>query len=44
MYSFLALVNRLDAVLVEMEAVPGPQAMDAAQRLISENDSWQRKA
>jgi hypothetical protein len=28
MYSFLALVNRLDAVLVEMEAVPGPQAMD----------------
>jgi hypothetical protein len=28
MYSFLALVNRLDPVLVEMEAVPGPQAMD----------------
>jgi hypothetical protein len=28
MYSFLALVNRVDPVLVEMEATPGPQAMD----------------
>jgi hypothetical protein len=28
MYSFLALVNRLDPLLVEMEATPGPQAMN----------------
>ena len=28
MYSFLELVNRLDPVLVEMGAVPGPQAMN----------------
>jgi hypothetical protein len=28
MYSFLALVNRLDPILVEMEAEPGPQAMN----------------
>ena len=28
MYSFLALVKRHDPLLVEMEATPGPQAMN----------------
>jgi len=28
MYSFLALVNRLDPLLVEIQATPGPQAMN----------------
>jgi hypothetical protein len=28
MYSFLALVNRLDPLLVDMKAKPGPQAMN----------------
>ena len=28
MYSFLALVKRLDPFLVEMQATPGPQAMN----------------
>jgi hypothetical protein len=28
MYSFLALVNRLGPLLVEMDATPGPQAMN----------------
>ena len=28
MYSFLALVNRLDPFPVEMQATPGPQAMN----------------
>jgi hypothetical protein len=28
MYSFLALVNRVDPLLAEMKATPGPQAMN----------------